>query len=276
MADGRTMHLRSLGFRTDLIFPTFDGRIVDRGDYLVVWTPSNPTFYWGNFLVFQEAPVEGDLVRWRRLFAEEIGEPLQASHETFGWDSPESSVGLVEPFLEVGFSLVKSRVLRTSKLRPPVRVATTHVRRLETDADWDLALDLQVLCREAEHDEAGYRTYCIRQMERYRAMVAAGRGHWYGAFQDESLLADLGLFHLDGLGRFQSVETHPDFRRRGLAGTLVYEAGTMALAEGLSDLVIVADAGSPAEGLYTSVGFEPVEFQMGLERWPRAAVDPSP
>ena len=269
------MHLRSLGFRTDLIFPTFDGRIVDRGDYLVVLTPSNPMFYWGNFLVFQGPPVAGDPMRWRSLFAEEIGMPLQASHETFGWDSPEGSVGVVEPFLEAGFSLVRSRVLRTSRLRPPARVATTRVRRLETASEWNMALDLQVLCREADHDEAGYRTYRIRQMERYRAMVAAGWGHWYGAFQDDRLVADLGLFHINGLGRFQSVETHPDFRRRGIAGTLVYEAGTMALAESLSALVIVADAGSPAEGLYVSVGFEPVEFQMGLERWPRAGVNPS-
>ena len=270
------MRLRSLGFRTDLIFPAFDGQIVDRGDYLVVRTPSNPTFYWGNFLIFSKAPGPGDLIRWRRLFAEEIGDPFQASHETLGWDSPDGVVGLVEPFLEGGFSLVKSRVLRTSKLRPPVRAAPADVRRLETDAEWDMVLDLQVLCREPEHDEAGYRKYRILQMDRYRAMVAAGRGYWYGAFQNERLLADLGLFHLDGLGRFQSVETHPDFRRRGLAGTLVYEAGTMALAEGLSDLVIVADAGSAAEGLYASVGFAPVEFQMGLERWPRAVVDHGP
>lgn len=270
------MQLRSLGFRTDLIFPTFDGRILDRGDYLVVQTPSNPTFYWGNFLVFQEPPVASDPVRWRRLFADEIGVPLQVSHEAFGWDSPEGSVGFVEPFLEAGFSLVRGRVLRSSNLRPPALAATTHVRRLETESEWNMALDLQVLCRDAGHDEAGYRTYRIHQIERYRAMVAAGWGHWYGAFQEGRLVADLGIFHLDGLGRFQSVETHPDFRRRGIAGTLVYEAGTMALAEDLSDLVIVADAGSPAEGLYGSVGFEPVEFQMGLERWPRTGGDRSP
>ena len=41
------MEVKSLGCRTDLIFPKFDGIITDRGDYLVVRSPLNPTFYWG-------------------------------------------------------------------------------------------------------------------------------------------------------------------------------------------------------------------------------------
>lgn len=57
------MQVRSLGYRTDLIFPAFDGQITDRGDYLVVRTPSNPTFYWGNFLLFDRPPGDGDFER---------------------------------------------------------------------------------------------------------------------------------------------------------------------------------------------------------------------
>ena len=58
------MQVRSLGYRTDLIFPAFDGQITDRGDYLVVRTPSNPTFYWGNFLLFDRPTGDGDIERW--------------------------------------------------------------------------------------------------------------------------------------------------------------------------------------------------------------------
>ena len=60
------MQLRSLGHQTDLIFPRFDGLILDRGDYLVICTPANPAFYWGNFLLFAAPPCQGDLVRWRQ------------------------------------------------------------------------------------------------------------------------------------------------------------------------------------------------------------------
>jgi hypothetical protein len=46
------MDIRSLGYRTDLFFPRFDGIIIDRGSYLVIRTPGNPHFYWGQFLLF--------------------------------------------------------------------------------------------------------------------------------------------------------------------------------------------------------------------------------
>ena len=62
-AEGILMDVKSLGYKTDLIFPAFDGEIVDRGDYLVVRTPSNPYFYWGNFLLFPRPPAEGDYLR---------------------------------------------------------------------------------------------------------------------------------------------------------------------------------------------------------------------
>ena len=38
------MNVKSLGYRTDLIFLAFDGEIIDRGPYLVLRTPTNPTF----------------------------------------------------------------------------------------------------------------------------------------------------------------------------------------------------------------------------------------
>ncbi len=36
---------------------------------------------------------------------------------------------------------------------------------------------------------------------------------------------------------------------------------------GVGTLVLVADAGSPAERLYRSVGFLPSEQEVALERW---------
>ena len=39
------MIIRSLGYCTDLFFPRFDGEVIDRGDFLIIRTPANPTFY---------------------------------------------------------------------------------------------------------------------------------------------------------------------------------------------------------------------------------------
>lgn len=262
------MNVRSLGYRTDLIFAAFNGQVIDRGDHLVVRTPSNPTFYWGNFLLFEMPPQKGDFERWRRLFAAEIGAFPTVRHETFGWDVTSGEVGEVAPFLNHGFKLGRSTVLAATELRPPEQPAAgLLIRPLETQEDWRLALENQVLCRETAYEEAGYREFKERQMPDYRSMSAAGHGAWFGAFSDGDLVADLGIFHDGTVARYQNVETHPGHRRQGIAGSLVYHAGQYALTNfGVETLVIVADHESAASRLYRSLAFDPRELQVGLER----------
>ncbi len=263
------MELHSLAYRTDLIFSAFDGIVIDRGDYLVVRTPSNPTFYWGNFLLFRDPPRRGDAERWPRLFRQEIGSPPAVRHQTFGWDSPGADLGEAASLVAQGFRLLKESVLTASSLHPPPHLAAPiEVRRLHTDGEWREALENQIRCRDPEHDEPGFRLFKEAQMDRYRRMAEAGLGAWFGAFVEGRLVADLGLYVHGDLGRYQAVGTHPDHRRRGYAGSLVYEAGRWGLRHlGLRSLVIVADVGSPAERLYRSVGFAFAENQVGLERW---------
>jgi GNAT superfamily N-acetyltransferase len=263
------VEIRSLGYRTDLIFPAFDGEIIDRGNYLVVRTPTNPIFYWGNFLLFEHPPGEGDFAAWRELFAHEIGTPPAVQHQTFGWDTPRDAEGATRPFLEAGFRLNRSIVMTAGRINPPARpAANVDIRPLDTDRAWAAAVENQVICREPEFEEGSYREYVRGQMARYQAMVTAGLGVWFGAFIDRRLVADLGVFHNRELGRYQAVQTHPEYRRRGIAGTMVYVAGRYAMQQfDLPELVIVAEEGSAAGRLYGSVGFRQVEYQMGLEWW---------
>jgi len=102
-------------------------------------------------------------------------------------------------------------------------------------------------------------------------MSQAGLGDWYGAFLNNRLVADLGVFHDGSIGRFQSVETHPEFRRRGIATALVSTAANQALLKyDLKMLVIVTEDESAAQRMYESVGFRAVEHQMGIAKWPTA------
>lgn len=263
------MQLHSLGYRTDLIFIAFDGEIIDRGDYLVAHSAANPTFYWGNFLLFARPPRPGDFERWPALFAQEIGTPPQMLHQTFGWDSPTGEMGEIQPFLEAGFRLNHFVVLTARQVQPPPRPASDiTIRPLTSEVDWAEALENQIRCREPGHDEAEFRVFKARQMSRYQMMSRAGLGAWFGAFLGNRLVADLGIFRDRDIGRFQSVVTHPDFRRRGICGTLVYQAAQHAFTHwGLQTLVMVADFDSAPARIYQSVGFRPVEQQAGLERW---------
>ncbi len=265
------MQIRSLGYRTDLIFPRFEGLIVDRGDYLVIRTPSNPGFYWGNFLLFRDPPAADSLPVWKRLFQEEIASRQEARHFAFGWDSPEGERGDLEPFLNESFLLNESIVLTTDSVLPPPHYhPEARVRPLITDADWEQALQNQIACRDPEFSLEDYRIYKTRQMERYRRMAGTGRGAWFGAFLGDRLVADLGVFTEGMLARFQQVETHPEFRRQGLCGTLVYESSRAVLDRwGVERLVMVADEHYHAARIYESVGFQPAERQLGIELRPR-------
>jgi GNAT superfamily N-acetyltransferase len=219
--------------------------------------------------LFDRPPRSADVEIWPRLFTDEIGRPPQIRHQTFGWDSPDGDFGEAEAFVAKGFRLMHSSVLTASEVAPPPHeVAELIVRTLESDDDWVQATENQIRCREEEHDEGGYRIFKEAAMRRYRSMAQAGLGAWFGGFLGEILVADLGIYHDKRLGRFQSVETHPGHRRRGLAGTLVHQAARHALGEmGINTLVLVADADSQAERIYRSVGFLPAERQVGLERW---------
>ncbi|MFQ5635243.1 MAG: GNAT family N-acetyltransferase, partial [Gammaproteobacteria bacterium] len=185
-------------------------------------------------------------------------------------DSPDGDHGVTESFIAAGFRLCCNVVMTTAEPHAPRRRSTeVEVRALESDGDWRQALDNQIACMEPEFEVSAYRLHRQHQIDRYRRMANAGIGHWYGAFIGHRLVADLGIFHDRGIGRFQMVQTHPDFRRRGIGSTLVFKSARLALAEDNFDvLVILAEEDSAAQRLYKSIDFVPVERQLGLERWP--------
>jgi GNAT superfamily N-acetyltransferase len=149
----------------------------------------------------------------------------------FGWDTVRGEQGLVARFLAGGFHLEQTTVLTARNLRPPAhRAAELVVRPLATDDDWRQSVENQVATREPEYTEAEYRPFRERAMVRYRRMVERGLGDWFGGFLGDRLVAELGIFHSGKLGCYQSVQTHPDFRRRGCAGTLVYEDSMHAMS----------------------------------------------
>jgi predicted GNAT family acetyltransferase len=155
-------------------------------------------------------------------------------------------------------------------VQPPPHVnRSADYRPLAGDADWQQSLDLRLAADDGNEATANLRFYEQRTADA-RRVAEDGQGAWFGAFGHGRLIAQLGIFSDGGgVARYQNVETDPDWRRTGLAGTLVWRAGQWALGElGARKLVIVADPEAEAIRLYRSVGFHDTETQIAFQRPP--------
>ena len=260
------MDVTCLAFQTDLRVLALGGSEVEHRDrHFVVRTPANPTYFWGNFVLFAD-PVRAGEVRERlALFAAELP---GAAHVAWGIDTVDGTAGAEDELVEAGFHVGRDTVLTATTLRRPPRAISAELRPLTGDADWAQALALHVACADPA-DVHVTEEFLTARVQAGRALCEAGCATWFGAFDDGTLVSALGIVS-DGLGlaRFQAVETHPDARRRGLASALVHRAGEAALARGATTLVIVADPEYHAIGIYRALGFAGSETQVQLTRVP--------
>ncbi|MDQ6856562.1 MAG: GNAT family N-acetyltransferase [Candidatus Dormibacteraeota bacterium] len=263
------MQLASLGYRTDLAILRLGGsRIEDRGDHLVVTSPHAPTYWWGNFLLVDHVPTHDDCEFWLQRFASTFP---GAKHVAVGFDGTAGSLFELAWFTARGFSAEALAVMTAGALHEPAHINRDAVcRELSTDEDWAASVELRARCTPLERAGTYSRDFDIARALTNRRITQAGHGRWFGAFLDGRLVAQLGLVAAgERLARFQSVETDPDFRRRGLAASLIHHAGVYGTTElGAETLVIVADPTYVAVSLYRALGFEQTESQLLVERAP--------
>ncbi|QPF75122.1 GNAT family N-acetyltransferase [Roseateles sp. DAIF2] len=267
----------SLGWQTELIFARFDGLVQPRPDCLVIRTPGNPLFYWGNCLVLPRPPRDAELAHWLDRFEAEVGRHTRESgHVAIGFDATAPHEPLTA-WQAAGFEIFGTAQLsleapaeRPAPLPPGFRFAPLDLARPE---QLEAAVAQQCASNDMGYEPAGYRRHRERQMQRYAAMQAAGLGHWFGIWSEAegALVADCGLFRdgTTGLGRFQHVGTHPDWRRRGLCTALIDAVGRHGLQRlGLGTLVMCADPDDVAIGIYESLGYRRRGMHWGAQRRP--------
>jgi RimJ/RimL family protein N-acetyltransferase len=266
-----------LGWQSHLLACRFGAQIEERDDCVVLRTPDNPTYYWGNCLILPEAPRDEDLGHWLARFDEAIGRCQGGSrHVAIGVDAgvlahplPNWRAAGIDEFDDMAVLALDPGGLIDA---PPPRVEALEIRRLHWPDELELAVEAKVAARDARFEAEGYRVFRRRSMQRVAAMHAAGIAQWYGAFVYGELAADCGLVHdgkEGGMGRFQYVETQAAWRRRGLCRALVATVCRDAFARlGLRRLVMCADPHDVAIGVYRSIGFAQVGTFWCLQRRP--------
>jgi ribosomal protein S18 acetylase RimI-like enzyme len=271
----------SLVRATDLDVLGLDSVIERHDGFLLVRSPSNPTFYWGNFLLFDREPRAGDGTRWEALFEEAFTDEPRVEHRAFGWDRADGTIGAArEEFAARGYDVDETAGLVAERLVAHAREnREVVVQALDPAAGadaglWAQVVEVQVAGRDEGHDEASYRRFAAERLEARRALFRSGRGAWYVALDPATgaVAGSCGIVVTNGRGRFQAVDTAVAYRRRGVCSRLVVEASRHTAEHfGAEHFVIVADVGYHALGLYESLGFERREHVFGVCRRPRAA-----
>lgn len=269
---------RSLVWATSIDVLGPDRIVERRADHLVIRSPGNPDFYWGNFLLFDDAPRSGDLARWESAFADAFGDEPRVRHRTFAWDRIDGQLGEARSELAAGGYAIDETVglvARSHDLEPHSRanreVAIAALDPFGDDALWDAVVELNVETREPEHDEDGYRTFTRARQGELQELFRAGHGTWYVALDpaDGQVVGTCGIVVIAGRGRYQSVVTASTHRRRGICSRLVVEAARLSSAVfGTEHFVIAAELGYHALGLYESLGFKRRERVAGAQLMP--------
>lgn len=258
------MDIASLAFRTDLALARLAGSEVDdRGDHVVVRTPDNPDYYWGNFLLLARPPTAAELPGWEATFARTFP---RCRHRAYGVATADGTLADLAAFAEAGLETDASTVMTAAAVHEPPRPnREATYRPLAGDDDWEQQVGLW-----SSGEDGTTPDFVRAKVAAERRMTEAGVGAWWGAFVGGRLLSSMGLFAASpGLARFQQVQTHPDARGRGLAGTLVHRVSRYGFDElGARTLVMVADPEYLAIRIYRSVGFDGTETQLQAQRRP--------
>ena len=252
------MRIRSVGLKTELGLAATQGKLADRGDYVVVRTPDNPAYYFGNFLVLAE-PLRA-LAPWLARFADEFRDEPKIQHVAFRWDST-ADPGALDELRAARFDVQDDFVMTATEISArPVPYAIRPLRPDEMPA----VADLGFLIADDHSDK--YRRFLNRRAAWKAFIIERGLGAFWGAFDGDELVGSLGLVTLDRLARYQDVQTAPAHRKRGIASALL--AAAAAAVTDIERYVIVAEPASEASRVYARAGFSVLERMVSAFKTP--------
>src|SRR5450631_1553474 len=192
------------GWATDLAILRYTGSTLqDRGDHLLVRTPANPDFHWGHCLFVTDASTVDDAARWMRAFRSAFPEA--------GW----VAIGLItmpadtQAWVAHGLELERDDVLttRTVPRQTPLPGGYT-VHRLDGQ-DWarSVARSVAQNDRTREDEPSAFERFATAHVLSRRALSERDTAAYFGAFEGDLLVAELGIVRCGETARYQSVST---------------------------------------------------------------------
>lgn len=257
--------IRSDGIASDLLVDEGTQIVTHFPDCSVVRTPDQPDYWYGNCLIERTVPASAaDVIA---KFHEYVS---GAEHICIQWDIENFDLGKMrDEFEALGIEVDQTEFLALrGDIARRERPSEFEFRPFGPD-DWEKCIDLQVAVdvKMADRDPVKHRPYLEHRALARQAQIAKGRGQWFGAFDGDVLVGDLGIFCDDRVARYQSVQTRETHRKRGICSALMVMAHDWAKAQSPDARVLIAaDADDTPRFLYRQLGFQPFETTTAVTK----------
>jgi GNAT superfamily N-acetyltransferase len=228
-------------------------KITDFGDHLVVKTPHNPNYHWGNCILVNDPWSAADADKWIQRYSE-----VFPDHQWLAVGLPQMPANN-EAWIRHGVTLEQLDVLSTQTLPKQKPLADGYAARIFREHDWETLTKRELAegLREGGYEPAVIESFVVETNANRKQMVDSGKAAWFGAFFDGEMVANLGMVTCGETGRYQSVETNSNHRRKGLASHLLGLAANWSQNQGCNNWVIVTQETNDAGRVYRRAGFSP-------------------
>lgn len=259
-----------LGLKSDFVVMHLSSQLFKKETYFVLKTPSQPHYHFGNLIAFNNSIANITPEEALAIFNDEFSDIPELNHQTFIWPRSEINEDKVKSyFIEMGFRFNETHILSTNRNHitlPDVLNESVEYRKLKTQQDWNGWKDLECDTNKEHAASDTYEAYLDGQIENYKALERSGFGYYLGAFIGQKLVGHAGLYHYQGLARFQYVAVDEAYRNLGIAKSLITQLINDSPST-TTQWVIHADENYFATQLYQNLGFTVAERQCDLCRW---------
>jgi GNAT superfamily N-acetyltransferase len=249
---------------------------------IVYKTKTRPDYWFGNYIV-SSSPVTSELLpemrsQWQKEFSQEAGILWQIVEWEIPFDEQKPDISKVVRALNTEIDIRIVRIARRGEFQfqPSLTELTADIEliKVKNEVQYENALKIALADHEAAPESGATSDFIQWRLEQRLKSAMLGNGEWWLLMNQGMPVASCGLFFdPNGLmGRFREVTTHPEWRGRGFATTLVGLLAQIFLTQGqVQELIIVSEPDFIADRIYRKLGFKAVSYQIALITDPRSS-----
>ena len=249
---------------------------------IVYKTKTRPDYWFGNYIV-SSIPVTSESLpeirsQWQKEFSQEAGILWQIVEWEIPFDGEMPDVSKIARALNAEIDIRIVRIARRGEFQLHLSrsefVSDIELIKVKNQVQYDNALQIALADHEAAPVSGATSDFIQWRLEQRLQSAILDNGNWWLLMHQGVPVASCGLFFdQDGLkARFREVTTHPEWRGRGFATTLVRMLAQNFLTQGqVQELIIVSEPDSIADRIYSKLDFKAVSYQIALITDPRSS-----